>query len=386
MRMRCAVLAILLIGSASCGSSPSSNPDASGPADAGPPPDVAPDGQPPTDGTPDTPLPIDADRDGHPAEADCDDGDPAVWQILGYSFRDADGDGRTVAASGTICSGAQLPPGHATVPGEPDCDDADPAVFAALTGFIDLDGDGFGVGVAMPFCTAGSLPAGFAAVLGDCAPADASRWQDRPYSFRDADGDGAAIAEVGLVCSGAALPAGYLETAPVGQLLDCDDTDPAIRITLTVFVDGDRDGVGAGPGQAACTNGSPPDGFSTSGTDCDDADGSIFVSLIYTAVDFDRDGFTVPSLGTRCTAGTLLPPYHAQPTGHDCNDANPALTHFGVLYPDQDGDGVGAPPRQVHCIGATPPAGLERGGFDEDDGDPTVIESEDVDDLLDLIL
>ncbi len=49
-------------------------------------------------------------------------------------------------------------------------------------------------------------------------------------------------------------------------------------------------------------------------------------------------------------------------------------------------DGVGAPPRQVLCIGTTPPAGLVTGGYDEDDTDPTVIETEDFDDLLDLIV
>ena len=41
-------------------------------------------------------------------------------------------------------------------------------------------------------------------------------------------------------------------------------------------------------------------------------------------------------------------------------------------------------PRQVRCIGAAIPVGLTLGGYDDDDADPTVIESDD--DELDLLL
>jgi hypothetical protein len=203
-----------------------------------------------------------------------------------------------------------------------------------------------------------------------------------------------------------------------------------------VFADGDGDGIGAGPGQPACTDGSPPPGFSLTGTDCDDLDPAVFVSLVYTAVDFDADTFTIPAIGTRCTAGALLPPFfaaphgndcddgnpaiwatlaftaidedgdgatvpasgqlctdgtlpppfHATPSGNDCDDHDPALTHFAVLYPDGDHDGVGAPPRQVLCLGATAPDGLVSRGYDEDDANPDVIETDELDDLLELIV
>lgn len=77
---------------------------------------------------------------------------------------------------------------------------------------------------------------------------------------------------------------------------------------------------------------------------------------------------------------------HSIDNGNDCNDDEPTLTHLAVRYPDQDGDGVGASPRQILCIGATTPLGFAVGGYDDDDGDPTVIEDEDFDDLLDIIL
>lgn len=182
------------------------------------------------------------------------------------------------------------------------------------------------------------------------------------------------------------LPAGYLAEAPAGRPLDCDDTNPEISVALTVFRDADQDGVGAGPGEVACTSGAPPAGFALSGTDCDDTDASVWASRVYTAVDLDGDGVTAPALGTRCTAGSLTPPYYAAPAGNDCDDTDPTLTHFSVLYPDRDGDGVGAPPRQVPCLGATTPPGFAPGGYDEDDGDPAGIETEDLDDLLDLVV
>lgn len=424
---------------------------------------------------PDAPTVNDADHDGAPARNDCDDTNPKVWRNLPYSYRDADGDDRWIAASGTVCSGLDLPPGYASTPtGASDCDDTNPAVFTTLTGYVDADTDGVGDGTAQSLCTAGSLPAGYAATGTDCAPADSTRWLDLPYSFRDADGDGAAVAETGTVCSGAALPAGYLTSAPAGRPLDCDDADPAVFVGLTVYADFDHDGVGAGPAQLACTAGAPPAGYSTTGTDCADADASGWVPLPYTAVDFDGDGATAPAQGTRCTAGTLLPPYYATAVGDDCNDAdaavsislavfvdadgdgigagpallrctngapppgyaltgtdcndsdaarwtlvayrgidadadgvtvpatgqlctngtlpppytaaengndcddsNPALTRYAVLYPDQDGDGVGAPPREIRCIGAAVPPGVTPGGYDDDDGDPAVIELDD---------
>jgi len=110
------------------------------------------------------------------------------------------------------------------------------------------------------------------------------------------------------------------------------------------------------------------------------------VLLTYRAIDRDDDGVTVPAAGELCTDGTLPPPFLASGSGNDCNDDDPDLTHFAVVYPDRDHDGIGAPPRQIVCIGATIPEGLVTGGYDEDDSDPLVIETEDFDDLLDLIL
>jgi hypothetical protein len=170
---------------------------------------------------------------------------------------------------------------------------------------------------------------------------------------------------------------------------DCDDGDPTVWINLLyTAVDFDGDGFTTPAMGTRCTAGalSPPYFATAHRNDCDDGDASVWLALTYQGLDADGDGVTIPASGQRCTDGTLPPPFVATANGNDCNDADPTLTHFAVLYPDNDGDGVGASPRQVLCLGATVPAGLVTGGYDEDDNDPAVIETEDFDDLLDLIL
>lgn len=327
---------------------------------------------------------------GHAAAAgDCAPSDAATWTMRTYTHRDVDGDGAAISSSGSVCSGAGLPVGYLpqAPPNRPlDCDDGNAAIFESLSGYLDADGDGFGTGDQQTFCTAGTLPAGHSPLTGDCAPSDAAAWTMRSYTHRDADGDGAAVRSSGSVCSGAALPAGYLPQAPAGRPLDCDDSDAQIFEDLTVYADGDGDGFGAGPAQQVCTDGSSPPGTSILGTDCDDGAAERWMSLAYVAVDHDGDGVTAPASGTRCTAGVLLPPYYALAIGRDCDDTDPTLTRFVVLYPDGDGDGVGTSPRQVRCLGSAIPGGFSLRGYDENDGNPSVIETEDFEELLDLVL
>lgn len=392
-----AALALAACVSAACGISSDEPPDEGGdaraPSEAPPADPAAPAAPPPASPRPPDDAPAaparDIDQDGYPSSTDCNDNDPTVWRLLAYASRDADGDQYSVAASGSLCAGLTLPPGYSAAapqPGAVDCDDTNPVAFSTEVGYLDLDGDSVGAGLVMTFCAAGGLPAGAVAAGGDCAALDPARWIDRPYSFRDADGDGAAVSVPGgIVCTGAALPPGYLTSAPSGAPLDCNDADAAVSIPLTVFADLDGDGIGAGPSQLACTDGDPADGASLEGTDCNDADALHWEALAYAGRDADGDGATVPASGVLCTDGELPPTYEAAQSGNDCDDADPARTRFAVLYPDQDEDGVGAPPRQVQCIGAALPAGVALGGYDEDDLSPGVIERGE-DDALDLIL
>jgi hypothetical protein len=83
--------------------------------------------------------------------------------------------------------------------------------------------------------------------------------------------------------------------------------------------------------------------------------------------------------GKPVSAGPAMLP--ADPRGRQRgSDCESCIREYGPTN-DLMKDGGG----QIVCLGTTTPAGLVPGGYDEDDTDPTVIETEDFDDLLDLI-
>ncbi|HWE28901.1 MAG TPA: hypothetical protein VHB97_12910, partial [Polyangia bacterium] len=134
------------------------------------------------------------------------------------------------------------------------------------------------------------------------------------------------------------------------------------------------------------TDGSTPAGYALTGTDCAPADATRWQELAYSYVDNDGDGYTVGLSGQVCAGATLPKPYATVANGNDCNDADPSLYRYVVLYTDADGDGVGTMPRQIPCLGATLPAGWSIYGDDVDDTDPTQqLDDTDIDDLLAII-
>jgi hypothetical protein len=62
------------------------------------------------------------------------------------------------------------------------------------------------------------------------------------------------------------------------------------------------------------------------------------------------------------------------------------LFRWSVLYPDRDGDTVGAPPRTVQCIGESLPRGYSIYGDDVNDDDPTQRVDVEQDELDEFIL
>ncbi len=101
----------------------------------------------------------------------------------------------------------------------------------------------------------------------------------------------------------------------------------------------------------------------------------------YGYVDRDSDGYTAPEAGEVCTGATLPDPYRASAKGNDCSDSDTSQYRWVVMHRDLDGDGIGAGPRSVFCLGNCLPPGWSIFGYDPDDGDPAVQSSED-DDLL----
>ncbi|HSD22505.1 MAG TPA: hypothetical protein VLC54_20815 [Anaeromyxobacter sp.] len=304
---------------------------------------------------------------------DCDDADGQRWQWLSYTYVDRDYDGYTANEYGTVCSGSGLAWPMSSSPGwrgNGDCDDANSLLHSTLYGYADADADGVGGGALLTLCTSGKLPAGYLATGGDCAAEDATSWRTYSYSYRDADGDGRFVYGTGTVCYGTAVPPGY--ATAVSTPYDCDDADATVHTSLWGYADEDLDGVGAGQGVLYCTAGALPADRVATGTDCAAADASRWQILAYAGLDEDGDGFTTRTGGNLCAGAALPDPYRANVAGNDCDDADATLWRWTVLYPDSDADGIGAPPREIRCLGESIPPGYSLQGWDADEGDPAV--------------
>jgi len=206
---------------------------------------------------------------------DCAVGDATRWRAYAYTLRDADGDGRYVSESGSVCYGLAFPAGYAgTSSLPPDCDDADRDAYVSVVGYVDADRDEVGAGPPETFCTAGALPADRVAAGTDCAAEDASRWQTLAYAGSDADGDGYTTRVGGSVCAGTALPAPYRATI-AGN--DCEDTTTSLWRWVVLYPDADGDGVGAPPREITCLGEAIPAGYSEQGWDSNDLDPGVQV-------------------------------------------------------------------------------------------------------------
>ena len=120
----------------------------------------------------------------------------------------------------------------------------------------------------------------------------------------------------------------------------------------------------------------------TVGGDCAPDDGARWRIAPYAGVDRDGDGFTAKEPGELCIGEGLPEPYRATLRGNDCDDADPARWRWVVVYRDLDGDGVGAGPRSIPCLGSELPPGASLAGYDEDDSDATVQWHEREEDLV----
>jgi hypothetical protein len=293
---------------------------------------------------------------------DCAPRDAARWRTVDGLFRDADGDGMTVGESQSVCLGAELT-GYTRTQSTDDCDDADAKAWKLHSVYLDPDGDGAGEGERVLRCAGQLPPTGTYALATDCAPSDGSRWRMLDYAHRDEDGDDFTIPEAGKLCSGATLPSGYSLTAStLGQ--DCDDTFQERWRWLELYRDRDMDGIGSEPMERRCSGVAPEPGYATTGTDCDPNDHLSWQLLAYAYRDQDNDTFTVRESGELCVGPRLPSGYTTVPKGDDCDDLAPNVYQLVSLYPDTDGDGVGAGTSSGMCIGATPPAGHASNGTD----------------------
>ncbi len=265
---------------------------------------------------------------------------------------------------------ASAPQGYATTPaGAPDCDDANPAVFTILTGFADGDNDGVGDGTAQLAVHVREPPGRVRhhrrrLRAGRFHPLGRSRVQlpRRRRRRRRRGGDRHRL-QAARRCPPATSPR---RPRPPARLQRHRPRRLRRAHGLRRLRPRRRR---RRPRAARARAGAPPAGYSTTGTDCADADASVWVPLPYTAVDFDGDGATAPAQGTRCTAGAL--PRRTTPPRWATTATTPtrAVSISLAVFVDADGDGIGAGPALLRCTNGAPPPGYALTGTDCNDSD-----------------
>jgi len=91
---------------------------------------------------------------------DCDDASNTLWQLLS-GYTDADGDGYTLGAIQSVCSGNTLPQGYNSSSLGTDCDDTNNTLWQLLPGYTDADADSYTIGAIQDICSGNTLPQGY---------------------------------------------------------------------------------------------------------------------------------------------------------------------------------------------------------------------------------
>nr|WP_317131464.1 Calx-beta domain-containing protein [Panacibacter ginsenosidivorans] len=309
-------------------------------------------------------LYADSDGDGYGAgspvacgvdnNSDCNDADGTVHAPQTY-YADNDGDGfgdannsinecTSTAPSGyvtdnTDCDDTQLlyadsdgdgygsgSPVACGVDNNTDCNDADGTVHTPQTYYADNDGDGFGDANNSTIACSSTAPSGYVADNTDC--------DDTQLLYADNDGDG--------------YGAGPQVACGVDNSTDCNDADGTVHTPQTYYADNDGDGFGDVNNSISECSSTPPSGYVTDNTDCDDS------KLLYADNDGDSYG-----AGSSVACGV--------DNNTDCNDADGTVHTPQTYYADNDGDGFGDVNNSISECTSTPPSGYVTDNTDCDD-------------------
>jgi hypothetical protein len=176
--------------------------------------------------------------------------------------------------------------------------------------------------------------------------------------YIDADGDG--FGNLATVVNTCTPPVGY-----VSNSTDCNDADALIGAGILYYQDSDNDTYG-NPlmSQTACT---PPVGYVTNMNDCNDANPLITVATQTFYADADGDTYGNPLV----TIGGCVPPVGYVYNNQDCNDANPLITSATTTYyQDLDNDTYGN--SAVSIVACTAPLGYVALNGDCNDNNNTI--------------
>ena len=239
--------------------------------------------------------------------SDCDD-----TKLL---YRDVDGDGY---GEGT--------PVACGVANNTDCNDNDATVHVPVIYYRDADGDGFGDPNVITSVCSSMPPTGYVSDNSDC--------DDTKRLYIDVDGDG--------------FGAGTAVACGVANDTDCNDNDATVHASLIYYRDADGDGFGDPNVIASVCSSTPPTGYVSDNSDCDDA------KLLYRDKDGDDYG-----AGTPVACGVT--------NNTDCNDNDATVHSFVIYYRDADGDGFGDPNVTTFVCSSMPPTGYISDNSDCDD-------------------
>ncbi|MFM2226515.1 MAG: hypothetical protein RJA07_2717, partial [Bacteroidota bacterium] len=155
--------------------------------------------------------------------------------------------------------------------------------------------------------------------------------------YVDADNDtyGSTTASTQCAVNNSTPPSGYSTNNT-----DCNDGDNTMHATFSFYVDADNDTYGSTTASTQCAvnNSTPPSGYSTNNTDCNDGDNTMHTTFSF-YVDADNDTYGSTTASTQCAVNNSTPPSGYSTNNTDCNDAQDSVWHNGSLYIDADHDG-----------------------------------------------
>src|SRR5690606_22566779 len=161
--------------------------------------------------------------------------------------------------------------------------------------------------------------------------------------YADADGDGFGTGDLMSVCAvdSNTPPAGYSTNNT-----DCNDNDDTVNAMYSFYVEADADGFGIGGLIMVCAvdGDTPPAGYTLNDTDCNDADANMHEVFSF-YMDADYDGYGAGELiDGVCAVDAVTPPAGYSLVDTDCNDqvgsVNPGMTEIPYNGVDDDCDGT----------------------------------------------
>ncbi|MEJ7681429.1 MAG: GEVED domain-containing protein [Segetibacter sp.] len=165
--------------------------------------------------------------------------------------------------------------------------------------------------------------------------------------YKDSDGDGFGHAASTISDCAATPPSGY-----VTDSTDCDDSK-------LLYADADGDGYGTG---------SPIACGAANNTDCDDNDNAKHASFSF-YVDTDDDGHGSGNAEAVCAVDGNTPPAGYATDNTDCAPDDAAKWGSASLYTDRDADGYTTGNGTIICYGAAVPSGYSATRSTADDCD-----------------